>query len=205
MHATRHHPDGQLLIVGAMLSTVHETLHAILNREIMFKARDMGLGQELKLVGGSRYNGQYSAKEADSALKPTSLRRGKDAWLTIVLEVGVSEGLMRLRTDARWWLSNSGGEVKIVVLLCFYRNARTILMEVWQMRPIQRDIRTRVIVTDVPTTTQSIELGTGVVTGMLMIPFEDVMLRGAAAPHEQDFIYSGRRGGSGGIFRMEEQ
>ena len=185
-----HHPDGRLLVVKVMPSTVHETLHVILNREIMFKARDMGLGQELKPVGGSRYNGRYSAKEADSALKPKSLRRGKDAWPTIVIEAGVSERLMRLRTDARWWLSNSDGEVKIVVILCFYRNTRTILVEVWQMRPTQREIRTRVIMTDVPTRTQSIELGAGVVTGMLTIPFEDVMLRDAAGPHEQDFVFT---------------
>jgi len=48
-------------------------------------------------VAGSRYNSQYSAKEVDSAL-----RRGKDAWPTIVLEADVSESLIRLQTDARW-------------------------------------------------------------------------------------------------------
>jgi len=45
-------------------------------------------------------------------------------------------------------------------------------------------------VTDVPTRTPGIELGAGVVTGTLTISFEDVMLQGAAAPQEQDFMFS---------------
>ena len=185
-----HHPDGRLLIVKVMPSAVHETLHGILNREIIIKAAGMGLGQELRPMGATRYQGRYSAKEADSAMKPSILRPGRDSWPSIVIEAGVSEGLMRLRTDARWWLTNSDGDVKIVVLLCFYRNTRTILVEVWKMMRTQREIRTRVIVTDMPTRTQSIELGAGVVTGTLTIPFEDVMLRGAVMPHEHDFEFS---------------
>ena len=185
-----HHPDGRLLIVKVMPSAVHETLHLMLSRDILFKARDMGLGEELRPVGATRYNGRFAAKEADSAMKPRSLRPAKDAWPTIVIEAGVSERLMRLRTDARWWLSNSDGDVKIVLLLCFYRNDRRILVEVWQMRQMQREMRNRVVTTHVPTRTQSIELGAGVVAGTLTIPFQDAMLRGAAAPHEQDFVFS---------------
>src|SRR5438045_8118829 len=52
----------------------------------------------------------------DAVYKPTILKN-KDDWPTLVLEAGLSESLPRLRIDAGWWLTNSGGED-----CCYHRN-----------------------------------------------------------------------------------
>lgn len=38
-------------------------------------------------------------------------------WPSLVLEVGLSESVPQLRTDARWWYSNSDHRTQLVVLI----------------------------------------------------------------------------------------
>jgi len=38
---------------------------------------------------------------------------------TVVAKPGLSEPIKRLKADARWWLTNSGDDVKIVVFTVF--------------------------------------------------------------------------------------
>src|SRR3954447_26939712 len=64
--------------------------------------------------------------------------RGTD-WPTIVFESRWSEwseSLTRLRQDARIWLEDSGGNVKIVLLCSIGRGARagTMIIERWENR-----------------------------------------------------------------------
>ncbi|PLB44193.1 hypothetical protein P170DRAFT_368434 [Aspergillus steynii IBT 23096] len=53
----------------------------------------------------------------------------------MVLEVGYSEGLGRLRVDCRWWLSRSEGQVKIALLLSIDSDRPYILIEKWENTP----------------------------------------------------------------------
>lgn len=52
-----------------------------------------------------------------------------------VVEAGVSESLPRLRQDASWWLANSAGMVRIVILLPVRKSAKRLVIEGWQLAP----------------------------------------------------------------------
>lgn len=56
-------------------------------------------------------------------------------WPTLIIEVGVSESLRRLREDAYWWFNNSLGDVRIVLLICISRRQRKVIVEKWHLAP----------------------------------------------------------------------
>jgi len=51
-------------------------------------------------------------------------------------QVYCHESLTKLRQDARIWLENSRGDVKIVLLFSIGRTATTMIIEKWENRPI---------------------------------------------------------------------
>ncbi|KAJ5948562.1 hypothetical protein N7454_001869 [Penicillium verhagenii] len=70
-------------------------------------------------------------KQADQAFIPPRrlpVPGQRHGWPTLVIETGVSESLPRLREDARWWLENSGGEVKL-------HQADKVEFELWRLAP----------------------------------------------------------------------
>jgi len=75
-----------------------------------------------------------SAKQGDSNYKPSS-RSAKTDWPTVVFESGFFETLTRLGEDAQWWLLNSGGDVKIAVVILIWPAQRTLLTEKWCLSP----------------------------------------------------------------------
>ena len=112
----QHDEAEGLLIVKVMPSVLHEMAHLNLIKGIYSQmvSMQMGLGN-LVAVGSARFKGKSTSKEGDSAFKPLGLRRNSTDWPTIVFETGLSESRCKLRADAAWWLSNSDGDVKIVV------------------------------------------------------------------------------------------
>ncbi|KAF2179909.1 hypothetical protein K469DRAFT_753765 [Zopfia rhizophila CBS 207.26] len=96
----------------------------------------MGLPRRsLAPLGGSTFSGPNSSKEGDSAYKPLS-RNWEADWPTIVSESGLSEALSYLRNDARWWLSNSRGDVKIVIIISITPAQRMLRVEKWCLSPV---------------------------------------------------------------------
>lgn len=60
----------------------------------------------------------FSEKEGDSAYRNKLLRPDDSTdWPRLVIEVGDSESLPPLQTDGKWWIENSRGQVRIVLLL----------------------------------------------------------------------------------------
>lgn len=61
------------------------------------------------------------SKEPDTAVTPgTPLV----PWPSLVLEVGISESLLSLGIDARWWYTNSNQQTRLVVLMSANENSR---------------------------------------------------------------------------------
>lgn len=58
---------------------------------------------------------------------------GDMAWPTIVIESGLCASLPRLRQDAKWWLSRSQGEVRVVLVVTLYPGTRSLCVERWQL------------------------------------------------------------------------
>jgi hypothetical protein len=128
-----HYTDTDLLIIK-LLSAEHEAAHATLAEDINRKLEGMGLPKRSLFPFGARRSfGPNSTKEGDSTYQP-KCRPGKDDWPTLVFDAGFSESLRALRRDARWWLTNSGGEVKIVIVISI-RSAKTLRIEQWCMSP----------------------------------------------------------------------
>ncbi|KAF2194373.1 hypothetical protein K469DRAFT_651654 [Zopfia rhizophila CBS 207.26] len=131
-----HCTDTNLLIVKLMPSVEHEIAHLILADDLRDALAGMGLPRRsLVPLGGSKFSGPNSSKEGDSAYKPPSRNRKAD-WPTIVFESGLSETLTRLRHDARWWLTNSRGDVKIVIIISITPAQTMLRVEKWCHSPV---------------------------------------------------------------------
>jgi hypothetical protein len=137
------------------------------------------------------------SKGGDSAFKPRGVRSRKTDWPTIVLESGWSESLTRLRRDARLWLEESRGDVKIVLLFSIGRTARTMIIEKWENhpvpanRPATRPI-TRATTPQTPTQIQAITIDSNSNTtngAPLTLEFRKIFLRQAVPPLEHDFTF----------------
>src|SRR3984957_1507887 len=119
----------------------------------------MGLLWEFFSVGATKFKTSRMSKEGDSAFKPWSMRPHETDWPTIVIESGWSESLTRLREDARRWLENSKGNVKIVLLISIDRRAGTMIIEKWENRPVPANKpATRSNTTQSPTQIQAITI-----------------------------------------------
>ena len=66
--------------------------------------------------GNRFYVSDVHSKEGYQAIGPAS-RRARPAWPSVVMEVGSSEALEFLRLDAKWWLINSAGNTRFVMLV----------------------------------------------------------------------------------------
>lgn len=99
-----------------MPSVLHDMAHLSFINRIISRMESMQMGPgDLISVGSGRFKGRSTSKEGDSAYKPLGLRTRAVDWPTVVWETGLSGSRRKLRADAARWLSNSNGDVKIVV------------------------------------------------------------------------------------------
>jgi hypothetical protein len=184
--------------IGTLIIKVPTTAHEVVSQnfgaEVVIQAVGMGVPrQDWTLLGATRFMGNSTSKEADGAFKPGTLRPHKLDWPTLVLEVGVSESLPRLRNDARWWLSNSGGSVNIVLIFDVNEGAKTILIEKWETapatatRPVTRSNQPSA---QIPTQMQVITIDPNGVTGApLTLDFHQIFLR-QPNPPEHNMVFT---------------
>jgi hypothetical protein len=126
-----YYTDINLLVIKLMPSGEYEAAHITLADEVNNKLREIGLPKRSLIpLGAKTYVGTNSSKEGDSTYKPMS-RSQKDDWPTIIFETGLSESFTGLRRDAQWWLINSGGEVKIVIVISIALAEKSLRIEKW--------------------------------------------------------------------------
>ncbi|WEW55913.1 hypothetical protein PRK78_001348 [Emydomyces testavorans] len=187
--------------IGTLIIKVPTTSHEVVSRSFgdEFVARAMGMQiprQERVPLGSATFRGTSTSKEADGAFKPATLRPHEQDWPTLVLEVGASESLRKLRNDARWWLSNSGGNVNIVLIFHINRGTKSMLIEKWETRPATGGPATRSNrpPAQIPTQIQAITIDQNNITGTpLTLPFHGIFLRQPAQqadPSEQDLVFT---------------
>lgn len=203
-----HHTDTNALIIKLMPSVEHELAHTCLADQLTYQLIRMGISFDglLSNMAGSRCSGPSSSKEADAAYKPECRDHAID-WPTLVFESGLSEGLARLRVDARWWLVNSRGDVNIVIIISIKPTERSLGVEKWCLappaaslpitranpnpnRPVPTKIQ-EICVTQNPAT--PVQPGTiapcTVTGGSLVLEFQSLYLRAPVAP-ERDVIFT---------------
>ena len=82
------------------------------------------------LYGNRFYVSDVRSKEGYQAIAPVT--RGEwAAWPSVVMEVGSSEALEFLRLDAKWWLINSAGNTRFVMLVQLLTEPFAIHIECW--------------------------------------------------------------------------
>jgi hypothetical protein len=198
-----HYTDTDLLIVKVPTAE-HEQAHLSIFYKVNDILRGMGLpGLSLWPCGGTTYHGPSSSKEGDSTYKPKWCRAGKDNWPTLVFEAGLSESLAKLRTDAGWWLENSRGEVKIVIVISIRPAQKSLWIEKWCLQPripaapvtranapVPTKIQELTIIQNPSIPTPPSNIATYAVTGApLILEFEKLLLRAPVLP-EGDVIFT---------------
>jgi hypothetical protein len=114
----------EILIIKLMVGVMHEVSAQHFVR--MFEAKLLRLNVSASLVptGSTRFGRRGGrSKEADVSYIPLS-RPSEDNWPSLVVEVGVSESLAMLRKDAAFWIANSDGKTRIVIVLNINRRDR---------------------------------------------------------------------------------
>ncbi|EPS29982.1 hypothetical protein PDE_04932 [Penicillium oxalicum 114-2] len=95
-------------------------------------------------TASARVYGAQGYKEPDGSWSPEEVPAGRNPiWPSVVLEVGLSESRRKLRADAAWWLTNSAGQVNVVILIFINRAVAEIVFEsvVLQQPPTSLDLR----------------------------------------------------------------
>jgi len=85
-------------------------------------------------TGNGRFNvvGKRS-KEGDEGLAPAGTRDAETSWPSFVVEIGDSESLKSLRGDASWWLVNSCGQTRMVIIIKITKAPVELCLEQWVM------------------------------------------------------------------------
>jgi len=181
-------------------TTAHEVVAETFKVVLLERFIQMGVPHRERVgLGATRFTGTSTiSKEADGAFKPSTLRPYEMDWPTLVLEVGDSESLPKLRNDAKWWLSNSEGSVNIVLIFHINQGAKSILIEWWETTSAltSRSITRSTAQSNgnqppaqIPTQMQAITVNpNGVITGVpLTLDFHQIFLR-QANPPEHDIV-----------------
>ncbi|KAJ5825471.1 hypothetical protein N7474_002609 [Penicillium riverlandense] len=111
-----NHDTRQLLV--KLVATPHEIAERTLEFGVNAELLSMGLATSVVLTGSGRIRGNACSKEPDGTWRHKSLPAGRTTeWPSVVIETGVSEGWTQLKRDAEWWINNSHGQVKLVILI----------------------------------------------------------------------------------------
>jgi hypothetical protein len=210
-----HYTDIDLLMVK-LSSVVHEKAHVNLAKRVVIALTRMGTPglaeDEFCGVGAARFRGPRSSKEGNSTHKPQSFRPNDPDWPTIVIESGVSESLRRLRFDAGWWLTESRGDVKIVIIISIQQAKSRLRIEKWEHAPNGRLLPLRTppnnpnnLIRQIPTKIQEITIVSNTVAGAplpaaiggpftvtrvpLVLEFDKIFLRPPVLP-ETDITFN---------------
>ena len=168
----------------------HEALKANIRTALTLALYNTGLNWLIIPTGSKRVRGGSCFKEPDESWVPRSHLPGRDMkWPTVVMEVGVSESIEKLKSDAVWWLANSVGQVKLVVIVSINQTSpeitfQTIVLDTATAIPTVRQSVTTSRVPkqpDAPITTSPAE--------PLIIRFEEMLCR-QPVPPEQDLQIS---------------
>ena len=189
------YPLGLLLV--KLTTEADEEAHGVLDKLIISKLTLMDNRQlDLHSLRKAAKTSNSRSQRPDTAYRPVDLPAGRsDKWPSTVIETGYSEGKSKLAEDARWWLTESRGDVKNVLTVSVHQTKKEIVIESWGWsgRPTRAEsarrvpeVKQRVVIT------QSINQPVAHVAGApLTIPFEDLFLRQPVpSSREEDLVFN---------------
>ncbi|KAL7275441.1 hypothetical protein RUND412_001613 [Rhizina undulata] len=170
--------DANAAIIRFMPSPIHNTTtpefyHYIINRVQQILGHDFF---SMCLVGTSRFHVPGKGnKEGDGGMK-CATRKGSTTWPNLMIEVGYSETLPQLQMNAKWWLINSQGLTRMVILINVTAHPNSLHFEVWKLQENPNRRITRQSSLAIPTNIHTIKIdAAGVVAPpntYLIIPYD---------------------------------
>jgi hypothetical protein len=129
--------EGATGLIKVIPGATHESLIDAFNLKVNSDLQNMGIHwTQRRWVGTTTYRPANKGKQGDQGFTPPSrqVAQGQTrGWPTLVIEVGVSESISKLRSDAKFWLNNSNGQTRFVILISAKR-AR-VTFENWMLMP----------------------------------------------------------------------
>jgi hypothetical protein len=129
--------EGQTGLIKVVPRGEHEIATSQFTTVIHDELKAMGLPRkEVVWVGSKTYHSGTKGIEGDNSYLPPSrhARPIENAgYPSLVIETGVSDSLDRLRQNACKWFADSGGDVRIVILI--HASENIICFEQWQLAP----------------------------------------------------------------------
>ncbi|GIJ99687.1 hypothetical protein Aspvir_003689 [Aspergillus viridinutans] len=170
-----------------ILTYGHDVMTINITRQIDLFCNRMGMDPTAEFSWGGTTTrllcARTKGKQPDGCLFPKArIQRDREAWPTLVIEAGITASLPRLREEARWWLRNSQGEVRMVLVLGINRQRRTLIIEKWEQQertPIhQHQVSHQPEASMQAHAAQTLEISSESVSGApLVLPFEELLER----------------------------
>ncbi|KGO70592.1 hypothetical protein PITC_051860 [Penicillium italicum] len=144
--------------------------------------RPMGLQYSIRSFGSATCTAENgSSKQPDCQFLPKELPRDRTKqWPSVVVEIGFSESPSKLRSDARFWLCESNGDVQSVITITIGRTSPNIVLEEWQL------VNNKVKRQQVTTIKRGEHNNIDVQGDPFIISFDKLFLRGPNIPRETD-------------------
>ncbi|KAI2788722.1 hypothetical protein POX_e06743 [Penicillium oxalicum] len=123
-----------LLLVRVTVSRAHEIAAHVFERLFFKCLQPMGLDNRVHTFGSATCKAENgSAKQPDCQFLSKRLPRARTKkWPSVVVETGFSESPSKLMSDARFWLSESSGDVQMVITIKIGRSSPHIVLEAWE-------------------------------------------------------------------------
>lgn len=113
-------------------SSIHEVTHLTLHREL--ERTSVPTENHFVILGNTRFCDANPCMQGDSIHKPCGAREKESDWPTIIFDSCLSQALTRLRVDAKWCLTNFGGELRLVIIFSITSVRRNLRIEKWCLR-----------------------------------------------------------------------
>ncbi|GIK05011.1 hypothetical protein Aspvir_009110 [Aspergillus viridinutans] len=98
------------------------------------------LDLELQVMGQVAITSNGRTKKADQTYRPKVLPQTRsDLWPRVVILAKYSQPRTKLADDTRWWLFESGGDVKTALNITVHQTKREVTIEKWEL--ISRETR----------------------------------------------------------------
>lgn len=89
-----------------------------------------GVHISLDWTGSAEIYASSCIKKADQTFAPRKLPHGRsDVWPTLVIQSGFIESKPKLQADAKWWITESRGDVKTVPVTCVHPMEAEIIIQ----------------------------------------------------------------------------
>jgi hypothetical protein len=184
----------QILLIK-MPTRAHEQISGKFFSGLIIKLSRMkdGLQDELHNMGSADVDLTSRRKQPDQSFCPVTLPPSRsDKFSTLIIEAAFSKSKTKLRSNAKLWLVESKGDVKIALLMSTNKTRKEVTFELWQ--PTGRATRNepgKIVGELKQTVTVTEQGGHARASGKLTIPFEDLFLRDVVFP-EEDIVFTER-------------